>query len=118
MFRAPIWMTSTSLKSSISRKSISSVTIGSPVSLFADESMSSPALPSPWKAYGEVRGLNAPPRSIVAPAAFTDFAMLTICSSLSTLHGPAMTEKFPPPNLAPPHSKTESSGWNFLFAAL
>jgi hypothetical protein len=28
-----------------------------------------PFSPSPWKAYGEVRGLYAPPRSIVAPAA-------------------------------------------------
>ena len=45
----------------------SSVTIGSPVSSRASARISSPFAPSPWNAYGEVRGLNAPPRSIVAP---------------------------------------------------
>ena len=108
MFLAPIWMTSTSLKSSMSLKSISSVTIGSPVSRFAVRSMSMPGLPSPWNAYGEVRGLKAPPRSIVAPDALTAFATAS----------PAITEKFPPPTFTPEQSMIVSSGWNFRFAAL
>ena len=37
--------------------SISSVTIGRPVSAFASASSRSPSWPRPWKAYGEVRGL-------------------------------------------------------------
>ena len=34
-----------------------------------------PSLPRPWNSYGDVRGLNAPPRRIVAPAAFTAAAV-------------------------------------------
>ena len=45
--------------------------MGSPVSRRASASSSSPRLPSPWNEYGELRGLNAPPRSAVAPAART-----------------------------------------------
>ena len=59
---------------------------------------------------GDVRGLNAPPRRSVAPAAFTALAIETICSSLSTLHGPAITWKFPPPIFGPEQSTTVSSG--------
>ena len=33
--------------------------------------ISSASSPRPWNAYGEVRGLNAPPRSIVTPSAAT-----------------------------------------------
>ena len=65
-----------------------------------------------------MRGLNAPPRRSVAPAAFTAFAMAITCSSLSTLHGPAITWKFPAPTFGPPQSTTESSGWNLRFASL
>ena len=58
MLRAPIWITSaTSTTSATSRTSISSVTIGSPVSSFASWSRRRPSAPSPWKEYGEVRGL-------------------------------------------------------------
>ena len=41
----------------------------SPVSSRASTRISSPFEPSPWNAYGDERGLNAPPRSIVTPAA-------------------------------------------------
>ena len=68
MLRAPIWSTSAnSTTASTSRGSISSVTIGRPVSSRASARISSASSPSPWKAYGEVRGLKAPPRSIVPP---------------------------------------------------
>ena len=73
MLRAPIWMTSaTSRTSSTCRGSMSSVTIGRPVSSRASRRMESASTPSPWKLYGDVRGLNAPPRSIVAPAVGDD----------------------------------------------
>ncbi len=58
-------------------------------------------MPSPWKEYGELRGLNAPPRSAVAPAARTRWAAATICSSDSTEHGPAMIGTSLPPNVTP-----------------
>ena len=51
--------------------SITSVMIGRPVSLRASSSICKPSTPSPWKAYGEVRGLNAPPRRKLAPDAAT-----------------------------------------------
>src|SRR5699024_12720932 len=38
-----------------------------PVSSLTAHRMSRPSSPSPWKEYGLVRGLNAPPRSMVAP---------------------------------------------------
>ena len=44
-----------------------------------------------------MRGLNAPPRRAVAPAALTAWAVARICSSLSTEQGPAMTPIVPPP---------------------
>ena len=61
----------------------------------------------PWKLYGLVRGLNAPPRSAVAPADFTARAVATICSSLSTLHGPAITPTCLPPTWSEPARMTE-----------
>ncbi len=58
MLRAPSWiMSATSRTSSSWRGSITSVTIGSPVSSRASARISRPALPRPEKAYGEVRGL-------------------------------------------------------------
>ena len=50
MFRAPIWITSTSLKRGSWVTSISSVTMGSPVSCRATFKYSSPVAPRPWKA--------------------------------------------------------------------
>ena len=47
----------------------------------------------PWKEYGEVRGLKAPPRRMPAPAAFTAFATSMTCSGVSTEQGPAMIAK-------------------------
>jgi hypothetical protein len=41
--------------------------------------------------YGLVRGLNAPPRIIRAPACATASAASAICASVSTEHGPAIT---------------------------
>ena len=41
----------------------------------ASRSSRSPSSPSPWKLYGELRGLNAPPRSTFAPAFLTAAAV-------------------------------------------
>ena len=41
----------------------------------------------------DVRGLNAPPRSIVTPSAATQRAVSSVCSRVSTVHGPAMKPK-------------------------
>ena len=94
MLRAPIWITSaTSTTASTWRGSISSVTSGRPVSSRASTRISSASSPSPWNAYGDVRGLNAPPRSIVTPSAATQRAVSSVCSRVSTVHGPAMKPK-------------------------
>jgi hypothetical protein len=58
-------------------------------------------LPSPWNAYGELRGLKAPPRSAAAPADCTARAAARICSSLSTEQGPATSGISVPPNRTP-----------------
>ena len=120
MLRAPIWIISTprSKNSGMCSLFISSVTTGWPVASRALASRSSPSARSPWKLYGLVRGLNAPPRSSEAPAACTRRATSVICSSLSTLHGPAITAKYPPPILCPPTSTMVSSGWNLRLAFL
>ena len=94
MLRAPIWITSAvSTTASTSRGSISSVTSGRPVSSRASARISSASTPSPWNAYGDVRGLNAPPRNIVTPWAATTRAVSIVCSRVSTVHGPAMKPK-------------------------
>ena len=51
--------------------------------------ISRPSFPSPWNAYGPVRGLNAPPRKSLTPNFSSGAATLSICSSDSTAHGPA-----------------------------
>src|SRR5712671_1461403 len=59
--------------------------------------MSSPGKPRPWNAYGEVRGLNAPPRIIAAPWRLAMSADSIICRRVSTAHGPmARTNRSPP----------------------
>ena len=68
--------------------------------------------------YGEERGLNAPPRSMVAPASRAARAVVIICSSLSTAHGPAITTTAPPPTLTPRTSTIVSGGWNSRAASL
>ena len=61
-----------------------------------------------------MRGLKAPPRRAAAPLAFTARATATICASLSTEQGPAITASFLPPTVLPlPRSITVSSGWYF-----
>ncbi len=55
----------------------------------------------PWKLYGELRGLNAPPRRNFAPVAATCFALVRICSRDSTEHGPAITTSSSPPTTTP-----------------
>src|SRR5918999_573935 len=71
----------------------------------------SPSSPRPWKAYGDVRGLNAPPRSNVAPAAWAICAACRVCSAVSTAHGPAMSVIVPGPIGTPPTRTTERVGW-------
>ena len=94
MLRAPIWITSAaSTTASTWRGSMSSVTSGSPVSARASFKITSASSPSPWKAYGDVRGLKAPPRSIVTPSALTQRAVSSVCSRDSTGQGPAMKPK-------------------------
>ena len=66
MLRVPICsMSACSATTSTSRASTISVTTGSPVTSRTSARISRPFTPRPWKAYGEVRGLNAPPRSSV-----------------------------------------------------
>ncbi len=56
----------------------------------------------PWNEYGDVRGLNAPPRSACAPAALTASAAASTCSLLSIAHGPAITaNRLPPISILP-----------------
>ena len=58
MLRAPTWIMSAYWQTtSRERSSSASVTTGSPDSRPASRSASSPSRPSPWKEYGEVRGL-------------------------------------------------------------
>ena len=54
--------------------SINSDTIGSPVASLAATRISNPDDPIPWKAYGDVLGLNAPPLNRLAPAALAALA--------------------------------------------
>ncbi len=57
-----------------------------------------------------MRGFQAPPRSTVAPAAFTARAASRICSRDSTEHGPAITTMRGPPSTTPsPRSMRVSS---------
>jgi hypothetical protein len=68
--------------------------------------------PRPLNANGEVRGLNAPPRSIAAPPALTDSATPSVCSRDSTVHGPAMSVNvLPPPTVRPAMSSTDGVSW-------
>ena len=111
MFRAPTCTTSTtSAKRSAKAASVISLTTGSPVSARTSARISSPVTPSPWKEKGEVRGLNAPPRSIEAPAAATACATERVCSALSTVQGPAIRQKvWSPPTRRPSTSKAVGS---------
>src|SRR5918993_658386 len=101
MFRAPICNTSAySTHAGIWSIDMTSVTIASPVSSRASARIFKPSSPIPWNAYGEVRGLNAPPRRPIAPASFTACAISSNLPRSSTLHGPAITPTFVPPIVA------------------
>src|SRR3954451_23968269 len=103
MLRAPICTTSAcSAIASACVVSRNSVTTGSPVSARASARISSPGTPSPLNANGDVRGLNAPPRSIDAPPALTIRATSSVCSRDSTVHGPAIRQNVAlPPTVRP-----------------
>jgi len=75
--------------------------MGRPVSSLASYNSLSPSSPSPWKSPGDVLGLKAPPRIMLAPAFFIFSATSIICSLFSTEHGPAMTTIFFPPIFTP-----------------
>ena len=110
MLRAPICRRSAaSATSGNVSVSFTSVTTLSPVSDRAWESSSRPLPLSPWKSYGLVRGLKAPPRSKLAPLCTTPRAAARICCSLSTAHGPAITTSSRPPIGTPATSTTVSS---------
>src|SRR4051812_3943550 len=92
--------------------SSSSVTTGRPVCSRASARISSASAPRPLNANGEVRGLNAPPRSIEAPASLTACATPRVCSRDSTVHGPAMRQKVSPaPIVRPLMLRTVGCSW-------
>ena len=73
----------------------------------------------PWNEYGEVRGLNAPPRMMRAPAAATIGAMASTCAFDSIVHGPAISTTSRPPTFTPfPTSTIVSSSLNWRDASL
>ena len=110
MLRAPTCSTSAyRATSSTCSGAITSVTTASPVASRASASSSRPFSFRPWKLYGLVRGLNAPPRRPVAPASLTMWATSRICSRLSTEHGPAMTPIWPPPTVSFEHCDARSA---------
>src|SRR5436305_5209870 len=113
MLRAPIWMTSAHAPTaSACWTSSSSVTIGSPVSARASARISRPSIPSPLNENGDVLGLNAPPRSIEAPALATARATARVCSRDSTVHGPAIRQNVsPPPTTRPSTRRIVGSSW-------
>ena len=118
--RAPTWrMSEYSAISSTSAGFITSVTIGIPARSPALRRILRPFSSSPWKAYGEVRGFHAPPRSTWAPAFFTASAVSIICASLSTEQGPAMTRSCRSPTVTPGAIRmTVRSGFTSRLASL
>ena len=58
-----------------------------------------------------MRGLNAPPRSSAAPAGLAIRAAASVCSGVSTAHGPAMRVKVSGPIGTPADRKTERLRW-------
>src|SRR3954464_2969735 len=109
MLRAPIWTPSAcSAIAGACWVSRNSVTTGRPVASRASARISSPGTPRPLNTNGDVRGLNAPPRSMAAPAAWTVRATSSVCSRDSTVHGPAIRQNVRlPPTVRP-------STWNFV----
>ncbi len=58
-----------------------------------------------------MRGLNAPPRSSVAPADCAIRAAARVCSGVSTAHGPAISVSESGPIGTPRTCTTDRSGW-------
>src|SRR4051812_32002383 len=112
MLRAPTWITSTaSDKASAYAASVSSVTTGRPVSARASSRITKASVPRPWNENGEVRGLNAPPRSIVACGS-TACATASVCERDSTVHGPAIRQNgASPPTPRPFTSNDVGESW-------
>ena len=115
MFLVPTCsMSACSATAGTSRASTTSVTNGSPVASRTSMRISRPRIPSPWNAYGEVRGLNAPPRMIAAPAALAISAASRVCWGVSTAQGPPMKVNVSGPmgtDRAPPTQTVLRSGW-------
>ena len=91
--RAPIQRASTSyLKASSTCSGVAtSVAMSKPVSFLAPRSHLSPSSPLPSKASGRVRGFHTPPRrNLTSEIEDKALAVAMICSSLSTLQGPAI----------------------------
>jgi hypothetical protein len=59
---------------------VTSLTSGRPVASRASARISSAARPRPWKLYGLVGGLYAPPRSMLAPPSATAYAVSSVCA--------------------------------------
>ena len=116
MLRVPTCsMSACSATTATSRASTTSVTTGIPVAALTSARILSPSTPRPWNAYGDVRGLNAPPRRIVAPADCAISAASWVCCTLSTAQGPAIsvTASGPIGTCRPgvPTHTVERSGW-------
>ena len=62
-----------------------------PVSSFTRFNQGSPILPTPSNPPGLVRGFHIPARNILIPCAASSLAVSSTWSSVSALHGPAMT---------------------------
>ena len=80
--------------------------------------LAGPLRRGPGSCTGELRGLNAPPRSTLAPARLTAAAVVSTCSSDSAEHGPAMTITSSPPIRTSPIVMTVFSGLNVRLASL
>ena len=68
-----------------------SVAVYIPVSRFTRWSHATPSAPTPSNPPGLVRGFHSPARKIRTPSAASSRAVSITCSSVSALHGPAMT---------------------------
>ena len=68
-----------------------SVAVYIPVSRFTRWSHATPSAPTPSNPPGLVRGFQSPARKIRTPSAASSRAVSITCSSVSALHGPAMT---------------------------
>ena len=68
-----------------------SVAVSIPVSALTRCIHAKPSTPIPSKPPGLVRGFQMPARNILTPLLANEVAVFITCSSVSALHGPAMT---------------------------